>query len=281
MHTHAISEDVARYPMKPLGGERSSWSEQRPVTIEQLIESQDQAGISKAALVQASTAYGFDNSYVADALDRYPGRFVGVASVDFVDADAVSKLDYWIRDRGLGGVRIRAADGSTRVPTPGSGLDDPTMNPVWEYLEGSRVPVCVQMHSHQAPNLVSVLERFPNLIVALDHGARPRLDGGPPYDGAEDLFVLTRFENVFLKLTSVTVRRAAGEPGGDPAKLVRKLVDGFGANRVTWGSNFPASDGSLAELRRLAEDAFGELTDTERRQVSEETPKEVYPTLAT
>jgi predicted TIM-barrel fold metal-dependent hydrolase len=154
------------------------------------------------------------------------------------------------------------------------------MNPVWEHLERAGVPVCVQMHAHQTRSLAAVLRRFPRLIVALDHGARPPLDGGPPYDAAAELFPLAAFERVYLKLTSVTFLRAAGEPGGDPRALVRKLVDGFGADRVCWGSNFPASKGSLRALRDLAQDAFGALTEEERRKVCDETAKTIYPALA-
>ena len=69
IHPHVISTDVIRYPRAPLGGHQSAWSEERPVGVEQLIVEQDRAGIRKAALVQASTCYGHDNSYVADAVD--------------------------------------------------------------------------------------------------------------------------------------------------------------------------------------------------------------------
>jgi L-fuconolactonase len=73
IHPHVISTDVVRYPRAPLGGHQSAWSQERPVSVEQLIVEQDRAGISKAALVQASTCYGHDNSCVADAVNAYTG----------------------------------------------------------------------------------------------------------------------------------------------------------------------------------------------------------------
>ena len=33
----------------------------------------DEAGVDKSAVVQASTCYGHDNSYLADAVAKYPG----------------------------------------------------------------------------------------------------------------------------------------------------------------------------------------------------------------
>lgn len=278
LHTHVISSDTGRYPLKPLGGKRSSWSEERPADVGALLRNLDAAGVDKAAVVQAATAYGFDNRYAADAIAGHEDRLIGVCSVDFLAADAIDQITYWTGERNFAGVRIRAADGTTPTPNAAA-LDDPRMGPVWAHLAERRIPACIQMHSKHAATLASVLDRHPDLVVALDHGARPRLDGGPPYAAAEELFVLAAHRNVFLKITPVTVRRAEAEPGGDGAKLVRRLVEGFGAGRIAWGSNFPASDGGLPELRALVESAVGDLTAAERADVLGGTAARIYPRL--
>ena len=82
IHPHIISGDATRYPLAPLGGHQSDWSRTRPVTLEQLVAAMDTAGVQKAAIVQASTCYGHDNSYLADAVSAYSKRFTGVFSVD-------------------------------------------------------------------------------------------------------------------------------------------------------------------------------------------------------
>jgi predicted TIM-barrel fold metal-dependent hydrolase len=278
LHTHIISPDTQRYPARPLGGARSDWSLQRPVTLEELVRQLDQAGIDQATVVQAATMYGFDNSYVADSLPGHEDRLIGVASIDLAAPDALTQIDYWITRRHCAGVRVRAADGTTPVPhaTP---LDDPRLEPAWSRLEADRIPVCIQMHAHQAPVLASVLEQHPGLVVALDHAARPPLDGGPPYTGLGELLTLAAFPTVFLKITSVTIRRAASEPGGDPAALLARLVKGFGADHIAWGSNFPASHGSLPELRALAEDSLNTLTPGQRAEILGGTAARIYPQL--
>jgi L-fuconolactonase len=75
IHPHIIANDPKKYPLSPLGGHQSDWSRTRPVTTEQMIAAMDQAGVAKSALVQASTCYGHDNSYVADAVAAHPDRF--------------------------------------------------------------------------------------------------------------------------------------------------------------------------------------------------------------
>ncbi|MFF3566480.1 amidohydrolase family protein [Nocardia jiangxiensis] len=279
LHTHIISPDTERYPSRPLGGNRSTWSSERPVTLEQLLRSLDEAGIEKAAVVQAATMYGFDNSYVADSLADHRDRLIGVGSIDLVADDALERIDHWIGERGFAGVRVRAADGTTAVNNAAS-LDDPRLEPAWSRLEADRIPVCIQMHSEHAPVLASVLRRHPGLVVALDHGARPNLAGGPPYSVLSELFELTGFPNVFLKITPITIRRAAAEPDGDPAKLIARLVEGFGSERIAWGSNFPASAGSLAELRAFVEGALAELAPEQRVDILGGTAARIYPQLA-
>ena len=82
IHPHVISTDNKRYPLNPLGGVQSTWSRDRPTPFEALVAAMDKAGVAKAAIVQASTAYGHDNSYVAEAIAAHPKRFTGVFSVD-------------------------------------------------------------------------------------------------------------------------------------------------------------------------------------------------------
>src|ERR1700692_4852489 len=92
IHPHIISPDLKRYPRSPLGGKQSDWAATRPVSLEQLIVAIDATGVAKAAIVQASTCYGHDNSYVADAVAAYPKRFTGVFSTDVLAPDATVRM---------------------------------------------------------------------------------------------------------------------------------------------------------------------------------------------
>src|SRR5258706_8001649 len=100
IHPHIISDDEKKYPPAPLFGKRSDWSQERPSTVETLIEQMDAAGVTKAAVVHSSTTYGFDNSYVVDACNSYPDRLLAVGSVDMLAPDAVATIRSWT-DRGL------------------------------------------------------------------------------------------------------------------------------------------------------------------------------------
>lgn len=266
-HTHAISSDTHAYPPKPLGGTRSDWSQERPVDIDGLVRALDAAGVEQAALVHASTVYGFDNRYVVDALAAHRDRFVGVGSVDFLSDDAVDDLRRLIEEGGLSGVRIRVSDGTTKVPTPGSGINDERMTGVWDYVTTHRVPVCIQMHSKDASKLASVLDTHPTMTVLLDHLGRPDASGGAPYERLAELAQLARYPGVHLKITPPALRRLGDEPGADITAVLARLVELFGADRIMWGSNFPASAGSLADLLASIEAALPALSDDDRAAI--------------
>src|ERR1700742_3620487 len=96
IHPHVIATDTLRYPLAPLGGTQSTWSRDRPTSWQQMIAEMDAAGVAKSAIVQASTAYGHDNSYVAEAIAAHPKRFTGVFSVDMLASDNVDKIKQWM-----------------------------------------------------------------------------------------------------------------------------------------------------------------------------------------
>ena len=276
IHPHIISTDNVRYPNSPLGGHKSDWSRERPVGLDQMVAAMDQAGIAKAALVQASTCYGHDNSYLADAVAAYPERFTGVFSVDMLANDAPEKIRYWV-GRKLTGLRLFTA-GST-MPNQADWVDDPRSFPAWEYAGELGIPVCMQMTMKAIPQLIGMLDRFPNVSVILDHLAKPTLSDGPPYAAATDVFRLARYENLYLKVTPRTVGEARNGKA-TPATFFPLLVSEFGASRMAWGSNFPASEGTLSELLKTSQEGLSVLSAEDCEWIFSKTALTLYPALA-
>jgi L-fuconolactonase len=276
IHPHIIAADTKRYPLAPLGGHQSEWSRTRPVTTEQMLKAMDAAGVGKSAMVQASTCYGHDNSYVADAVAAHPDRFTGVFSVDVLAADASERIRYWV-GRKLTGLRLFTI-GST-MPDQASWLDDPKSYPAWQTASDLGIPVCLQMSPKAFPEMLRMIERFPKAKIILDHCARPVLNDGPPYAQAQSLFDLARYPNIHLKLTQ---RNFTESQNGKamPESFFPKLVAAFGAQRLAWGSNFPASEGSLADLLALAKGTLACLPQSDQDWIFAKTAQTLYPALA-
>jgi predicted TIM-barrel fold metal-dependent hydrolase len=276
IHPHVIATDTARYPLTPLGGTQSTWSRDRPTTYETMIREMDAAVVAKSAIVQASTAYGHDNTYVAEAIAANPKRFTGVFSVDVLAPDAVDRMKQWI-GRGFSGMRLFTT-GST-MPGQATWFDDPRSYPAWEYAGAAGLPVCMQMTPEGFPQLRGLMERFPKVRIILDHLARPKLVEGAPFAADQPFFDLAKYGQVFLKVTPVNVEpKQWGK--ATPETFFGAVLKAFGASRIAWGSNFPATAGPLSGILEKAQAAFAFASAAEREWIFGRTAQSLYPRLA-
>jgi len=276
IHPHIISEDLTRYPRVPLFGKQSDWSRERPVNIDGLVAAMDEAGVAQAAIVQSSTCYGYDNSYVTDAIRQYPGRFTAVGSVDVLQADAPARIEAWVK-RGVSGLRLFTG-GSTAAFDP-STLDDARSFPAWHCCAELGLSMAIQTDPSGLAQVCGLAKRFPGVKIVLDHLGRPDVTDGPPYKAASSLFGLAPFDNVYLKLTprifgDVTKGQASAQT------FFPKLVAVFGSQRLAWGSNFPASEGKLSANLALAQQALACLPAEDQAWIFGKTAHRLYPALA-
>jgi predicted TIM-barrel fold metal-dependent hydrolase len=239
-----------------------------------MIAAMDKAGVAKSAVVQASSAYAFDNSYVAAAVAAYPKRFTGVFSVDVLAPDAVEKMKHWMA-KGLTGMRLYTA-GSTMEQK--LWFTDPKTYPAWTFAGEAGIPVCMQMRHKAFPQLKEILERFPKVRFIIDHLGRTEMADGPPYAAAAPLFELARYPNVYLKVTHRNFEEARNGKA-TPETFFPKLIQAFGANRIAWGSNYPAAKQSLSELAALGRDTLAFLPQADRDWIFEKTALTLYPAL--
>lgn len=270
-HVHIVAPDQDRYPRKLASG-NSDWV--IDMSGETMLDLMGEAGIDCAMLVQAHSAYEYDNHYVADVAMMHPERFVSVCIVDPTRPDAPEQLTYWVKERGVRGLRLFPA-----AEREAQWLDDPRTFPLWERAAALDIPVCVCLRFRQLAQLRIVIERYPQVRVALDHLGAPRLDDGPPYDNAAPLFDLVKLPNVYLKFSSVNLYAAARGKSA-PADFFGRLLEAFGARRVMWGSNFPNTyDRSLKEQLALALDELSFVPEADRRWLFADTARSVWPML--
>jgi predicted TIM-barrel fold metal-dependent hydrolase len=276
IHPHIVSPDTKTYPLDPLGGTQSTWSTERPTTYDDLLRAMDEAGVARAAIVHSSTAYGYDNSYVADAVKAVPARFTGVYSIDVLAPDAVKTFDQWLA-RGCSGMRLFTT-GST-LPNQATWFADPKTYPFWEHAAAKNIPVCVQMKQEGIPLLRQVMDKFPKVRIILDHLSQTPFQGGPPYVGAANFLALAKYPQVYLKITPINVTPKAGWGKGAPETFFGKMIDTFGADRIGWGSNFPNSVGTLKQILTAAQKAFSFAKSSDQDWIFGRTALELYPRL--
>src|SRR5258705_10482151 len=78
-HVHVWTPDTARYPLAP--GFKKENMKPASFTPEELFKHSKPAGVGRINLIQMSF-YGFDNSYMLDAIVKYPDVFVATAGIN-------------------------------------------------------------------------------------------------------------------------------------------------------------------------------------------------------
>jgi predicted TIM-barrel fold metal-dependent hydrolase len=271
-HTHVVAPDEDEYPFTPraLSGE---WYRDAPCSADDFAKLLEANGVAAAVLVQPVGAYSYDNAYTSDSAARFPRSFASACCIDAVGEDPVGALTYWVRERGMQGVRLFALSRDES-----SWLAEPRTFPIWERARELDVHVIVTIFEHQLPELRVVLERFPDVPVSLDHCGFPT-QNNPPASEARPLFELAELPNLHCKVTTNvidSVRRA----GGDAQAFVAALNEHYGAHRIMWGSDFcQTHDRTYPELVALARRAFGALSNEDRGLCLGGTAARLWPSL--
>lgn len=275
IHPHVVSPDIDAYPISPLLGVRSDWSHKRSVTVETLVQSMDTAGVARAAVVHSSTTYGFDCSYVADSVQRYPDRLTGVFSVNVLEPEGPDSMRHWA-SRGCSGMRIFVR-GRT-IKEPWLAIDDERAFPCYELAGELGLSVANNVTEASFDQLENLLARFPGVNFILDHLGSVDFKDGAPFNNANPLWRMARFPNLFLKIATRNFYESA-EGQSTTHQMVERVVSEFGADRIAWGSNFPATTGSLGELVDVARQGLSSLSQTDRDWILGGTAARLYPAL--
>ncbi len=198
-------------------------------SIDLLIKEMDEAGVNVGvAMGRYSGLYGtVSNQDVASIVKAYPGRFVGVASIDPSNRrQAIRQIEEAGAD-GLIGVNLEP--GAYPVPLY---ADDRRLYPIYAYCEDKNLPVVIMGGGSAGPDLSytmpvhvdRVAGDFPNMKLAISHGGWPWVH--------EILHVAFRRENVYLSPDQYL----CGMAGSD--EYIR-AANGFLADRFLYASSYP------------------------------------------
>jgi len=246
------------------------------MTAEQLLDEMDRNGVTHAAIVQRGSVYGFDNSYVCDSADRYPGRLAAVCSIDTSRPSSGDSVFHWVQERGAAGIRLMELVRGTGT----AWLDGPHALEAWAAAADLGTPVCLHFFPWNRvaglTRLADTLRRFPTLTVVIDHlGAISSSDGPPDYGVDTLLETLAAFNGVALKFTTIPLGRHY-DAGIDSRAVIRRVADLFGVERMLWGSDITQSPGSYAHMAALARHAVSAFTPREQDQMLVRTSLRIY-----
>jgi L-fuconolactonase len=228
-HVHVWAIEPERYPWQPTLRHVPVPTE--PATAEDLVEEMGRAGVEHAVLVQPSV-YGWDNSYLCDALERYPGRFVGVCLVDPQSDSAPADLRYWCGERGCHGLRLNLV----ALPGDGSWILGEVQGRILDVAAQLAVPVQLQIVPAHTGAVCELARRFDSVTFVVDYLGLDAFHDGTGVAAAERL---AREPNIAFKLLSVSQDSRDAFPWNDLLPLYQRAFAAFGPRRVVFGTDFP------------------------------------------
>lgn len=209
------------------GMEPAASAQQQSVPL--LFEEMDAAGVTLGVVMgRHSGGMGsISNQDVAQIVRDYPGRFVGVGSVDPSNRRAAIRQIEEAMALGLKGINMEPG----AYPTPMM-ADDRRLYPIYAYCEDHDIPVTMMAGGSAGPDLSytfpvhldRVLADFPGMRLAVTHGGWPWV--------REILHIAYRRPNFYISPDQYL----CGLPGTDD---YLRAANGYLADRFLYASSYP------------------------------------------
>ena len=223
----------------------------------------DRLGIDATVLVQAAPTEA-ETAFLLAVAAAEP-RVLGVVGwTEFEAPDAADRVGALAaRDR-LVGLRPMVQD-----------LGDDTwltrrsIDAAFEAMEAHGLTFdALTLPRHLAP-LLKRLGRHPGLRAVVDHASKPRIAAGDLDGWRNDIRVVARETDAFVKLSGLVTEAGADWSVEALRPVVDHLIDTFGPERMVWGSDWPVC--TLAcpyeAWWEETDDLLRDLTDAERDDV--------------
>jgi predicted TIM-barrel fold metal-dependent hydrolase len=241
-----------------------------PGPVEALIGFMDKNNIDKTVLIQCMY-HGYDNSYMCHCIGRFPDRLTGVALFEPRAPGGPHKLEKFYREHGVQGMRlypIKEEDASW--------LSAEDQIPLWEKAREIGVPFIWFGKCRQLPHLETMLRRFPEVPVIIDHLGEPELSEG--VNGTfQNLVKLAECPNLYVKATRINGLSNQDWPYEDVHPFVRAVYDSFGPERMLACSGFPENpERGDARGFRIIEEAIPFFTDADKEWILGKTAAAIY-----
>ena len=157
--------------------------------IELLLYQMNLNNVDQAALIGHGGS--FDNTYLLECIQRFPGRFAVVVVIDTDAPDAPATLERWAA-AGATGVRL----GPT-VRSPGA---DPLA--IWRKAAelGLVVSSLGQPDGFASREFAEAVSAFPQMPIIVEHLASVGIGAEPPYATYKAALAVSRYPNTYIKV---------------------------------------------------------------------------------
>ena len=269
-HVHVWTPDTDKYPLA--AGFRRDEMKPPSFTPKELLAHARPSGVSRIVLIQMSF-YGFDNSYMLDAIERFSGVFSGVAVIDDRSPSAPDKMRT-LAARGVRGFRIYPRN----MPVD-RWLDGEVMSTMWRTGADASLAMCHLVNPNALGAIDRMCAKFPQTPVVIDHFARIGVDGVMRDADVKQLCRLARHPRTFVKLSAYYALGKKQPPYLDLVPMIRRLLDAFGPERLMWATDCPfqvQGGQTYEDSISLVRDRLDFLSEGDREWILRKTAERVF-----
>ncbi len=224
---------------------------------ERMVAEMDVVAVDMGVL-QHDHIYGALNEYYAEAIRKYPGRFISLAQVREWEADQpaqIERLEQAVLEYGNKGLYFSVEPFA--LSNYADHLDDAKFEPLWDKVRELRIPVWWYIHSRRRNRLAGIMEhvaeldrwavRHPDIQGTLTHGLdifnRSIRSGPDQYTIPDEFMALLKRPNMSVEVLFHATSRWPAYPFEGAQRMIRRLCDEIGVEKLMWGTDMPYCSG--------------------------------------
>jgi predicted TIM-barrel fold metal-dependent hydrolase len=211
------------------------------VPLADRIAEADRLGIDLTA-ISSTLAIAGDirrgNRQVADAIRRYPDRFIGYCHVSARFPELIlPELKRCFAIEGFRGIK------AYQVGVP---YDDPLFEPAWEFAAARKAPVLAHTWGGELSGLDHAAARHRGVAFIAAHA-------GSAFAYASYIAAAQANPNLYLDLTY----------SREHTNMIEELVGKVGADRIVWGTDTPL----FSMAHQISKVLFAQIDDADKRKI--------------
>ncbi len=205
---------------------------------EKLIELMDEGGIERAVILQGSN-YGFQNSFIAESVAKYPDRFVGAGSFDPYAAKADDIFTNLTENLGFKNIKFEISEVYGLMGYhPDLDINGDLFDRYFSMCEEKGLTVTVDTGtwgtaSYQIEGIIDMLSRHKNLTFVVAHTLFPSASDKNNPSRLEYVKRLAG-ENVYFDIANIHSWKDETR-----REYIRAAMDIVGADHMMWGTDCP------------------------------------------
>jgi hypothetical protein len=225
------------------------------ITPENLLKVMDANGVEKAVLLQGQY-FGFQNEYTAEAIKKYPSRFVGAASYDPFCNKVDDVKNYLFKTLGFKAVKFEVSNGSGLMAYhPPINLNGEVMNKEYAYARDNNLTFVIDIGRPrnccwQVDELSAAIKNYPQVTFVICHLLAPQRDDVELLRSSLQKLVAP---NVYFDLASLAHNQQPEKyPYPTAVEHLKTAKSVVGADKLMFGTDMPGN---------LCRDTYEHLSD--------------------